>query len=292
MISDKNYHTPVLLQEVLEVLQPRAGEQIIDATAGGGGYSEMLLKAGAKVLAIDQDPDAIRHLKEKFDGKYDMVLAQDNFSNIKSIAVEHKFFNIKGIVFDLGTSSHQIKESGRGFSFSKDEDLDMRMSLNNELTAKEIVNKWSEEELTRIFLKYGEEHFAKQIAKEIVMQRKIEKIDTTRELAQIIEKIVPRVSKIHPATRVFQALRIVVNDEMKVLASALSDSFEILSKGGKIVVVSFHSLEDRIVKRYFEEIEREGKAHLIVKRPIMAQALELSVNPRARSAKLRAIEKI
>lgn len=292
MINDKNYHTPVLLQGVLEVLQPKAGEQIIDATAGGGGYSEMLLKAGAKVLAIDQDPDAIRHLKEKFEGKSDIVLFQDNFSNIKSIAVEHKFFNIKGIVFDLGTSSHQIKESGRGFSFSKDEELDMRMSPDTDLTAKEIVNKWSEEELTRIFLKYGEEHFAERIAKEIVMQRKTKEINTTKELSQIIEKIVPRVSKIHPATRVFQALRIVVNDEMKALASALADSFGILSHGGKIVVVSFHSLEDRIVKRYFEELERQGKVHLVVKRPIMAQALELSLNPRARSAKLRAIEKI
>ncbi len=292
MIKNKTYHTPVLLQEVLEILTLKEGDKVIDATAGGGGYSEVFLKAGAKVLAIDQDPDSISYLLEKFKNEKDILLVRDNFSKIKNVAVKYNFLDAKGIVFDLGTSSHQIEESKRGFSFMKDEELDMRMDTDTKLTAKEIVNTWREEELTRIFLKYGEEHFAQKIAKEIVMQRKNKKINTTGELTTIIGKIIPRTSKIHPATRVFQALRIVVNDEMSVLQKALADSFEILSRGGRLIVVSFHSLEDRIVKIFFEEMERKGLAHVIVKKPISASALELALNPRSRSAKLRAVEKI
>lgn len=292
MIKNKAYHTPVLLQEVLEILSLKEGDKVIDATAGGGGYSEVFLRAGAKVLAIDQDPDATKYLSEKFKNEKGILLARDNFSNIKNVAVKYNFLDAKGIVFDLGTSSHQIEESKRGFSFMRNEELDMRMDPDTKLTAKEIVNGWREEELTRIFLKYGEEHFAQKIAQEIVMQRKNKKIETTGELVDIVGKIVPRMSKVHPATRVFQALRIVVNDEMQVLKKALIDSFEILSGGGRLIVVSFHSLEDRNVKIFFEEMVRKGFAHAIVKKPITASALELSLNPRSRSAKLRAVEKI
>ncbi len=257
-------HTPVLLQEIIEVFQPGSGKKFIDATANGGGHTTALRQMEAEVLPIEWDP----------------VLAQrigavnDNYANIAKIAREHGFDQCDGVLFDLGFSSEQL-EMGRGLSFLKDEVLDMRYG-NAEKSASDILNTASEEEIARILKEYGEERFDGRIASAIVRHRPL---NTTQQLVEAIESVVPRRSKIHPATRTFQALRIAVNHELENLQQGLEGAMEIVKPGGVIAVISFHSLEDRIVKKF-------GGS-----KPRRATWEEIKKNRRARSAKLRIITK-
>ncbi|MDO8486620.1 MAG: 16S rRNA (cytosine(1402)-N(4))-methyltransferase RsmH, partial [Candidatus Staskawiczbacteria bacterium] len=224
-----------------------------------------------------------------------LILVNDSYINIKEIIEETKFGPVNGILLDLGYSSWQIEESTRGFSFQNDEDLDMRYEPTQLLTAKTIVNEYSKEEIEKILREYGEEKFAKQIAQKIVEERKINRIEKTLQLVKVIEKTIHSKfnrSKIHYATRTFQALRIAVNDELNNLTKALPDIVSVLSSGGRIVIISFHSLEDRIVKNFFKNQEKERNIKILTKKPLTPQTEELEINPRSRSAKLRAFMRI
>lgn len=300
-------HIPVLLKEAVDYLNVEKGKKYIDATLGGGGYTFEILKKGGIVLGIDSDIDSVDYVKDKFsisqprrhtsnfqfpNGK-NLVLVHGNFSDVENIAHLNNFDKVSGIVFDLGLSSYQIENSGRGFSFRRDEPLDMRMNVSvDKLTAAEILNTWSKEELYQLFSKMGEERFAFNISDNIISARKIKPIEKTSELVGIIEGSVRKKPGIHPATKVFQALRIAVNDEIRNLKAGLKEGFKILDEKGRIVVVSFHSLEDRIVKNYFNLLEDTGKGKVITKKPVLSGNDELKRNIRARSAKLRCIEKM
>ncbi len=285
-------HVPVLLEEVAEYLQIEEGKKYIDATAGGGGHTAEIVKQGGKVLCIDQDEEAISHLQERFAQTQEVKVVKGNFSDIKNIAHLQGFDDCSGILFDLGMSSFQIDASSRGFSFLKDQPLDMRMDTARELTAREIVNRWSAEELKEIFLKYGEEENASAIAEAIVERRKEKKFETTQELVDLLIKFGRGNTKIHPATRVFQALRIAVNSELDVLKDGLKQAIELLLPGGRVAVISFHSLEDRIAKNIFRESEQKNLGKVITKKPIIAGSSESEQNRRSRSAKLRVFEKV
>ncbi|MBI5044882.1 MAG: 16S rRNA (cytosine(1402)-N(4))-methyltransferase RsmH [Candidatus Levybacteria bacterium] len=291
-----NYHIPVLLQEVLHYLNIKPGELYVDCTLGGGGHALSIVRSGGKVLALDVDTDAILYVrklieKEKIHDGEEITIVQDNFSNVKKIAKEKGFFPVSGVLMDIGVSSYQLGESKRGFSFV-DGPLDMRMDQSLSVQAKDLVNGLTEKELTFLFEKLGEERFAKKIAKVIVERRKDHQIESTGELAELVKESVFRSDHdIHPATRIFQALRIAVNDELHILEDSLPQAVSLLKPHGRLVVISFHSLEDRIVKRAFEQFEKEGKGKVITKKPIQASEKEVLSNRRARSAKLRVFEK-
>ncbi|OCW58587.1 16S rRNA (cytosine(1402)-N(4))-methyltransferase RsmH [Hoeflea olei] len=294
-------HIPVLLHEVIDALAPAPGETIVDGTFGAGGYTTAILGAGARVIAFDRDPDAIAAgaaLVDASGGKLTLIHAR--FSQLLDHVEEA---SLDGVVLDIGVSSMQIDEAERGFSFMRDGPLDMRMAQSG-VSAADVVNRAKASDLTRIFGILGEERHAGRIARAIEAERAKAPFSTTRQLAGLIEKVSPRrpQDKIHPATRVFQALRTYVNDELGELARTLFSAERALKPGGRLVVVSFHSLEDRIVKRFFQD--RAGKAtgsrHLpmaeeraagftpIGKQPVTAGEAECAANPRARSAKLRA----
>ena len=283
----QDFHTPVLLQETIDALGVKPRKKYIDATLGGGGHTFEILKSGGEVLGIDADSDAIEHVREKSQRSkvkgQKLLLVQGNFRDVGEIAKAKGFGKVAGILFDLGVSLHQLKTGERGFSFQKDGPLDMRMSKEG-ATAADLVNGLYENELIYVFEKYGEETMARSIARAISLAREVKKIETTGELARIIEGVKPRHGKINPATQVFQALRIAVNDEMHSLEEALPLAVELLEDGGRLVVISFHSLEDRIVKNFF-------KGHEAEKGPIQASSEELERNPRARSAKMRVYAK-
>lgn len=290
-------HQPVLLKEVLEYLDPKPGENFIDGTFGFGGHGLPLLeinKPSGKVLGIELDADVIEILNKKsLDER--LVLVQGSFADLKKIAEENNFYPVNGILLDVGMSSWQIDKSGRGFSFQKDEPLDMRSDKNSDLTAEEIVNRWSEKELFEIFDKYGGERFARRIARLVCQARKSERIKTTGQLVEIIKRAVPvsqRHKRIHLATRVFQAIRIVVNDELKNLEKALPQALEILEKNGRLAVISFHSLEDKIVKYFFREEAKKSNLEILTDKPITANEEEIKFNPRSRSARLRVVVKL
>lgn len=293
-------HIPVLLRGVLDALAPAPGELIVDGTFGAGGYCAAILQAGADVIAFDRDPDAIAagaKMVEAADGKLKLIQAQ--FSDLLDHVEEA---SLDGLVLDIGVSSMQIDEAERGFSFMRDGPLDMRMGQAG-VSAADVVNRAKVSDLTRIFGILGEERHAGRIARAIETERAKQPFATTRQLAGLIERVSPRrpQDKIHPATRVFQALRTYVNDELGELAQTLFAAEKALKPGGRLVVVSFHSLEDRIVKRFFQD--RSGKAsgsrHMplvavrqatftpIGKQPVTANEAECAENPRARSAKLR-----
>lgn len=285
------FHTPVLLQEVIKGLNVQPGKKYIDATLGGGGHAFEILKRGGKVLGIDVDEEAIEYVKSRIQsanwririGK-DVVLIRGNFRDVSEIAKEHGFDSVAGVLFDLGVSSHQLKTQERGFSFQEDAPLDMRMDKTLTIKASDLVNGLYENELARLFEKLGEEKWALGIARAICRARALRRIETTGELAQIIESVKKAKARVHPATKVFQALRIAVNDELGSLEKALPQALELIENRGRIAVISFHSLEDRIVKHFF------GK-HALTKKPIVATNEEITQNPRARSAKLRVYEK-
>ncbi len=289
------FHKPVLLREVLDSLEPSKGKRYIDATLGGGGHAKAIVEKDGIVLGIDQDPDALEFVEENFAEDIagsKLKVARGNFADIKKIAEENEFVNIDGVLFDLGVSSYQLDRSGRGFSFRRQEPLDMRMSLDgSSLTAKIIVNTYGESELYELFSK-GEEPNAKAVARAIIEARHIKPIETSDELGRIISGVGKSQGLIHPATRVFQALRMTVNREPESLRQGLEGAFDILKSGGKVSVISFHSLEDRIVKLYFLKLERMHLARVVNKKPVIAGNDEVDENRRSRSAKLRTIIKL
>jgi len=282
-------HVPVLLNEIIEYLDPRPGQVFIDCTVGGGGHFKEIYKriqSNGKILGIDFNKNAIDNLrKNNFENA---VLAQGNFKNLKQIAKENGFDKVDGILMDLGFSNIELEEGALGLSFQKDEPLDMRTDSEAEISAEEIVNNWREEELVDIFSKFGEERFSKRIARAIVEARKKQKIETTFDLVDVIKNAIPskfRYGKIHFATKVFQALRIAVNDELENLKKALGQAIEILNSEGRIAVISFHSGEDRIVKNFLRD--NKDKINILTKKPIIPSADEINKNPKSRSAKLR-----
>ena len=296
-LNNTMIHIPVLTKEVLELLNPGQNENFIDCTIGQGGHVNLILeknKPSGKVLGIDLDSNQIENCKLLIKDER-LLLVNNSYLNIKEIIERIKFGPVNGILLDLGYSSWQLEISGRGFSFQKDEPLDMRYDATQSLTAKIIVNEYSQDEIEKILKEYGEEKFAKQIARKIIEERKIKKIESALQLVQIIKKAIHsryNYSKIHFATRTFQALRIAVNDELNNLTRVLPDIISVLSPGGRIVIISFHSLEDRIVKNFFKKKEKEGNIKILTKKPLTAQGDELKVNPRSRSAKLRAFKKL
>lgn len=289
-------HIPVLQKEAIEYLDPKPNDNFIDCTVGNGGHAASILEKNApkgKLLGIDWDKTQIENLKKNFGGR--LKLINDNFANLEKIVKENKFKKVSGILLDLGFSSWHIEESGRGFSFFKKEPLDMRYDVNSPLTAQKILNYWSELDLERILREYGEETFSKEIAKGIIEARKLVQIKNTLQLVGIIERFVGlryRHQKIHFATRTFQALRIAVNSELDNLKKVLPRALEILEKGGRLVVISFHSLEDGIVKNFFGMGKERGMLKILTKKPQIPGKEEIINNSRARSAKLRAAEKI
>ncbi len=282
-------------KESIEYLDIKSGAWYVDCNLGGGGHTELILQAGGNVIGIDLDSDAIaevtrNHQPEIEEGR--LILVQSNFSKIDEV-IPQTGKKISGVFFDLGVSTHQLDTAERGFSFNSDAPLDMRMNQTDGVMAKDLVNGLYENELADLFWKYGEENFSKPIARKIVEYRRKKLIETTNELANIILSVRRRSPKdrTHPATRIFQALRIAVNDELFALQEALPKAFEILAPQGRLVVLSFHSLEDRIAKDYFREWSDQGKATLLTKKPIETSEEESQINPRARSAKLRALQK-
>lgn len=291
-------HIPVLLSEVIKYLNPESGQNFIDATLGGGGHALAILeknKPDGKLLGIDANRNAIEKFKNKNDEiSRRIILANDNFANLQNIVRERKFVSISGILADLGFSSIELDESKRGFSFLKEETLDMRFG-EGELSAKEIVNLWPPPALEKIFKEYGEERFSKQIALKIIELRKIRPIISTLQLVEVIKAATPvwyHHRKTHPATKVFQALRIAVNDELENLKKFLPQAIEILPKKGRLVIISFHSLEDRIVKNFFREKKQAGLIEILTKKAVVPTAEEIKKNFRSRSAKLRSVVKL
>ncbi len=295
----KTQHLSVLLQESIEGLELAKGETLLDCTFGGGGHSSLALSKNPEiqVIALDQDKEALHRAEAlgSFAGK-NIKFLNYNFREIDKALDEVGVHKVDAILFDLGTSVDQIHDSGRGFTFQKDEPLLMTLSsdIENSLTARDIVNTWQEETLETILKGFGEERFARRIAKAIVEAREEKPIETTFELVEIVKRATPKMyhfKKIHPATKTFQAIRIAVNDELNALEEALKKSFEHLNLKGRVAVISFHSLEDRIVKKYFRSLEDSGKGKRITKRPITPSEEEKKNNPKSRSAKLRIFEK-
>jgi 16S rRNA (cytosine1402-N4)-methyltransferase len=302
-------HIPVLQKEVLQYLDPKPNENFIDCTVGEGGHTFAILEKNGpngKVLGIEIDPELYQKLKSlktqarkspisDFQFPKKLILVNDSFTNLAEIVKKQNFKSIQGILFDIGLSSWHLEESKRGFSFLKDEPLDMRYNPQNPLLAEKVVNYWSETEIEKILREYGEERFAKKIAREIIEKRKSEAIKSTFQLVEIIRKAVPsgyRRRRKHFATKTFQALRIVVNDELNNLEKALPQALKVLKVKGRLVVISFHSLEDRIVKNFFKNQSKEGLIEASTKKPIKPTKEEVKINPRSRSAKLRAAIKL
>lgn len=303
-------HRPVLLEQTIGSLDIKPDGIYLDGTAGGGGHSAEILKrlGNGRLICVDQDPDAIRTLHERFDGYENVTIVQSNFSEMRSILSELDIESLDGVLLDIGVSSHQLNTAERGFSYHNDAPLDMRMSQSG-VTAAELVNELQFGELLHILSVYGEEKFAKNIARAIERERKIKKIETTLELAEIVKSAYPPAKRHdkHPARKTFQALRIAVNGELDRLSKGLDQAFECLKAGGRLSVITFHSLEDRMVKQRMAKwcegctcpkdfpicvCGNQPKAELIFRKPVEAEEKELEENPRSRSAKLRCCKKI
>jgi len=284
------YHRSVLLHETIEALHVQPAGKYIDATLGGGGHSLEIIKQGGRVLGIDVDEEAIEYVKSQYPH---VSVVRGNFKDIDQIAKQNNFVDVKGIIFDLGVSGHQFDHGKRGFSFQKDAPLDMRMDKRLSVTAADLINGLTKGELYELFTKLGEDHFAKAISNNIVSARAIKPIATTLELAKITERSYPKgYRKIHSATKIFQALRIAVNDELQSLHEALPKTLDLLEQKGRLVVISFHSLEDRIVKNSFHDFEQMGLGKIVTEKPIIPSDEEIKRNKKSRSAKLRVFEKI
>ncbi len=299
-------HSPVLLQEVLDQLGLKSGAIVMDGTLGSGGHSQaMLAKIGpnGKLIGFDQDPEAIARCRELFQADTRVVLVHENFRNLKKVfpALGVAAFDV--VLLDIGTSSEQLADGKRGFSFQAEGELDMRMNPEVGLKASELLAQMSEVELADLFYHYGEERHSRRFARVIVERRRQQPIRTIEDLNQTLELAVPphlrfkkgnrpSWARRHPGTKVYQALRIGVNDELEALKEGMSGAFEHLSKGGRLGVISFHSIEDRIVKQQFRKWDDEEQGKLIFRKPMVAKREEILNNPRSRSAKLRVIEKI
>jgi 16S rRNA (cytosine1402-N4)-methyltransferase len=291
-------HEPVLTREVLEVLAPGRGGLFVDCTVGAGGHSVALLEAGAtQLLGLDRDPSALALAAEALKTFRDRVeLVHADFRELDRVLDSRGIGTINGALADLGVSSMQLDGPGRGFSFQRDEPLDMRMDLTSSRTAADLIRQSSELELAGVISKYGEERHARRVARAIVQARERAPIDTTRQLADLVRRAIPRRgwSRIDPATRTFQAVRIWVNQELEGLEQFLVRLLRRMATGARAAVIAFHSLEDRIVKHTFRSIERAGdvSARILTRKPIVPSEDEIARNPRARSAKLRAIERL
>lgn len=299
-------HKSVLFDEAIESLNIDKNKIILDGTAGGGGHSREIAKRAGRLIAVDQDPDAIKVLHERLDSFDNVTIVQNNFSNVKDILKEQKIEKIDGMLLDLGVSSFQLDTAQRGFSYHADAPLDMRMSKSG-LSAKDVVNTYSETELADILFRYGEEKFARRIAKNIVLHRQNKEIETTGELVDIIKESYPKAKMrdSHPARKTFQAIRIEVNAELDALEKALDSALDCLSSGGRLSIITFHSLEDRMVKEKFNSwvnpctCPKEFPVCVCGKKPLgkmpfkfkAPSEAELEKNPRARSSKLRCFEK-
>ena len=292
-----DYHKPVLLKEVLDLLQIKKGKKYIDATVGGAGHTEQILKNSGQVLGIDTDTDAIEFTKNRLHDFKDLVLEKGNFSNLKKIALSKKFNLVSGVLFDLGVSSNQIDTPQRGFSFLRDGPLDMRMDKDSAITADHLVNLLSKRQLCEIFKNLGEESRAFAISNSIARHRRIKAIKTTQELADVIKQAYGLRGEISDFNKnlifqkTFQALRMAVNNELENIKTALPMALQVLEKQGRIAVISFHSLEDKIVKKAFLDFEKKNMGKIITKKPIMATNEETITNSRSKSAKLRVFEK-
>ena len=297
-------HYTVMLNEAVDALECKDGKIYVDCTLGGGGHSELILKKispNGRLISFDIDDEAIAHASERLKNYSNLTIIKSSYTNIKSELNKLGIEKITGgVILDLGASYHQLTKAERGFSFSKDAPLDMRFNMSADFSAYDIVNTYKEDDLVRIFSEYGEERFSKRIAKKIVETRAKKKIETTKELADLIVNATPKIkSAIHPATRVFQAIRIEVNNELKNVNFVLHDILDLLDIGGIISVISFHSLEDRIVKKILKHESQKCRCNdmickcapprieLVNKKPIIASDEEIKENPPSRSAKLR-----
>lgn len=307
-------HVPVLLNESIEYMNPRPGETFIDGTLGGAGHSLAFLNKilpDGILIGIDQDKTALKNAEKKLEAyKENIILVHSNFKNIKKIVEDNCPEGVDGIFLDIGVSSYQIDTPERGFSYMQDAPLDMRMNQEDEIDASYILNNYSQEQLHTIIMKYGEENWAKRIAEFIVEKRKDKVIETTGDLVRIIEAAIPKRARekgSHPAKRTFQALRIEVNKELEVLEKVIDDSIKVLKKDGRLGIITFHSLEDRIVKekfRYYEKdcicppefpicvCDKKKEVKILTRKPAVSTEKEINENPRAKSAKLRVLRKI
>ena len=287
-------HLPALVKEAIKVLNPIPGGTYVDATIGPGGHSEEILTligTGGKLIGIDRDNEALRTAQERLSDKR-VILRKGSFSDMEKLLKKDGITEVDGILFDLGISMIQMKNIERGFSFISDKRMDMRMDREQALSARDVVNKYSANELERILREFGEERLSRKISEAIVRKRKIKPIDTCSELSEIVERVYGRRGRVHPATKTFQALRIEVNKELDELRKGLDASVRILKRGGRLCVISYHSLEDRIVKHFIARSSKEGSLKVITKKPLTPGSEEIRSNPSSRSAKLRAAERI
>lgn len=287
-------HKPVLLNEVLEFLAVRERERYIDATVGRGGHAIEIIRRGGVLLGIDRDAETINHLKREWRQQENIVnwqLVTGNFSDIKQIATKTGFTDVHGVLFDLGLSSWQLEQSGRGFSYQRDEPLDMRMSLDASFTAADLLNNSTRQELYEIFTRFGEEQHSRRLAKAVFRARPLK---STGELRELLSGETPgrQQDKLRTVARVFQAVRIAVNREISNLKLALPQALELLKTGGRLLVISFHSLEDRTVKQIYLAAEKENRGKIITKKPLRPTPEEVKRNRRANAAKLRVLEKL
>lgn len=307
------HHVSVLLEEVLEGLNIKEDGIYVDGTLGGAGHSLEIVKRlkTGKLIGIDQDTNALDKSREVLKEHLDkVILVHDNYVNIKSVLEDLNIEKVDGILLDLGVSSHQLDTEERGFSHNKDAPLDMRMDSSKNFSAWNVVNEYSEDEITRILYEYGEEKWAKRISQFIIQERNVKPIDTTFELVSVIKKAIPKKVRMeghHPAKKTFQAIRIEVNGELDVLKAAIKDMVEVLNPNGRLAIITFHSLEDRIVKEEFKELfkdcicppempqcvcDKRREINILTRKPIVPSKRELENNPRSRSSKLRVAEKI
>ncbi len=291
-----NYHKPVLLGKTIDLLQIKPGKRYIDATLGGGGHTDRILSLGGRVLGIDVDQDAIDYVSQNINNK-NLVLAKGNFVDLEKIAHLKGFEKVWGILFDLGVSSHQIDSSERGFSFLKNGPLDMRMDKDSTIRAEYLVNVLGKGELYELFNRLGQESHASAVSRIIVSARRVKAIRTTDELLEVIAKAYGYTEELSDfdknkiGQKVFQALRIAVNNELENIEKALPQAVSLLESGGRIAVISFHSLEDRIVKNAFKEFERKNLGKIVTQKPIVADKEEVRLNSRSKSSKLRVFER-
>lgn len=302
-------HVPVMLDECISSLNIKSGGVYVDGTLGGAGHSVHIAKRGVRLIGIDRDINAVTAAKERLDG-FDVTFVRDNFNNIKNILNDLNISRIDGVLLDLGVSSHQLDTPERGFSYRYDAPLDMRMNTDDSVTASEIVNTYSEAELEKILFEYGEERYTKSIVRKIIKMRQDRPIKTTFELRDIVRSSIPQKSlngEKHPEKRTFQAIRIAVNNELLGLSDAIEDFVDVLNPNGRIAIITFHSLEDRIVKNTFSNLAKgcicpkefpvcvcnhKPEIKIITKKPILPSNDELSKNTRSKSAKLRVAEKL
>lgn len=293
-MTEEITHLPVLQENVVELLNIRQGGVYLDATVGLGGHAEAMLREispDGRLIGFDRDAEAILIARERLlDSR--VTLKRGNFSHMEEIISAEGIAEVDGILFDLGMSGLQVKSPRRGFSFLSEAPLDMRMDRSQRVSARDIVNRYPENELERIFREFGEERFSRKIAKAISQQRAKKPIESCSELSHLIEKIYKKRGRIHPATRVFQALRIAVNRELDELTEGLYVARRVLRKGGRLCVITYHSLEDRIVKRFMADSAKEGFFRIITRKPITPAPEEMRENPSSRSAKLRVAERI